>query len=64
MIGEIITVADEQRVITHEFLVRRPVRETPEEMSKRRKLGLPEPTFGYTVIRTEPITPENHAPTP
>jgi len=64
MIGEIIHVGDDQRVITQEFIVRRPMRETSEDRSKRIKAGLPEPTFGYTVIRTESIAKKKHAPTP
>jgi len=55
-IGEIIYVGGKPRMITQEFLVRRPVSESPEERALRVKKRLPEPTFGYTVIRTEPVT--------
>jgi hypothetical protein len=64
MIGDIIFVGDEPRKITQEFLVRRPMRETSEDRSKRIAARMPEPTMAYTVVRTESIAPKKHAPTP
>ena len=59
-VGDTIHVAGEPRIITRRFKVTLPVAETDAQARARRKLGLPEPSFGYTVLTVAQINAEKH----
>lgn len=55
-VGDIITVNGRKHTIIKSFVVTHYLPETDEQRKNRIKLGKPEASYSYTVLRTEPIT--------